>query len=226
MYGHGLSLRTLKQQNDAFFLAHQSQQAIQYPPYDPACNRLWKFHQSTAKIRLLLGGNRSGKSETGGYELVSLARRYPGEMFWACSNTLDSIGLYVWPKIKKYLHPAEIKTIAWASRVKDIPSQVRLQNGSIFVFKTYDQKRERFQGAAVKAIWLDEECDRGLFLECLARTTDSRGDNEHDEIHFEKPGRDGKDLVRNRRKAGNTHRPGAYFHIPDFFFIEPVLRLA
>jgi phage terminase large subunit-like protein len=144
-------------------------------PYDPANVKIAEFHTSSAKIRALFGGNRSGKSESGGWELLKYCRQYPGEMFWACSESYESIGLYVWPKIKKYLYEHEIKSIAWASRAKEIPSQIRLKNGSLIVFKTYDQRRKKFQGASVKAIWLDEECPEDIYSECLARTIDVSG---------------------------------------------------
>jgi phage terminase large subunit-like protein len=37
-------------------------------------------------------------------------------------------------------------------------------------FKSYDQRREAFQGTAQHVIWLDEECPDDIYVECLTRT--------------------------------------------------------
>lgn len=42
-------------------------------------------------------------------------------------------------------------------------------------FKSYEQGRLKFQGAPVDVIWLDEEPDMDIYLECVARTLHTRG---------------------------------------------------
>ena len=41
---------------------------------------------------------------------------------------------------------------------------------SILQFKSYDQRRESFQGTAQNVIWLDEEPPVDVYQECLLRT--------------------------------------------------------
>ncbi len=41
---------------------------------------------------------------------------------------------------------------------------------STVTFKSYEQGREAFQGTEQDGIWLDEECDEGIYNECLIRT--------------------------------------------------------
>lgn len=41
---------------------------------------------------------------------------------------------------------------------------------STITFKSYEQGREAFQGTEQDGIWLDEECDEGIYNECLIRT--------------------------------------------------------
>ena len=41
--------------------------------------------------------------------------------------------------------------------------------------KSYDQKRKSFQGTGRHGIWLDEECDMGIYTECLLRTMTTNG---------------------------------------------------
>jgi phage terminase large subunit-like protein len=86
------------------------------------------------------------------------------------------IGQTLWPKYKELTTPTEIQRIAWANKAKNIPSMVTWANESVTWFKTYEQGRESFQAASVDDILLDEEPkDKGLYMECLARVLDRRG---------------------------------------------------
>lgn len=44
---------------------------------------------------------------------------------------------------------------------------------SLLQFKSYDQRREGFQGTEQEFIWLDEECDLSIYTECLMRTAET-----------------------------------------------------
>ena len=48
-------------------------------------------------------------------------------------------------------------------------------NSSKLTFKSYDQRRESFQGADVDVIWLDEEPPLDIYAECLIRTMTNNG---------------------------------------------------
>jgi phage terminase large subunit-like protein len=39
--------------------------------------------------------------------------------------------------------------------------------------KSYEQRREAFQGTSIEVIWLDEEPDQDIVTECLLRTMDT-----------------------------------------------------
>jgi uncharacterized membrane protein YebE (DUF533 family) len=41
---------------------------------------------------------------------------------------------------------------------------------SYLTFKSYDQKRESFQGTEQDVVWLDEEPPQDIYSECLTRT--------------------------------------------------------
>lgn len=49
---------------------------------------------------------------------------------------------------------------------------VKHSNGSRsdITFKSYDQGQEAFYGTRKDLVWLDEECDRAIYAECLMRT--------------------------------------------------------
>ena len=42
---------------------------------------------------------------------------------------------------------------------------------SVCELKSYDQRREAYQGTAQHVIWLDEEPPEDIYAECLLRTT-------------------------------------------------------
>ncbi len=46
---------------------------------------------------------------------------------------------------------------------------------SELILKSYDQRREAFQGTNRDVIWLDEECERDIYVECLLRTMTTNG---------------------------------------------------
>jgi len=48
-------------------------------------------------------------------------------------------------------------------------------SGGFRVGNSYDQKRKSFQGTEQDVIWLDEECDLGIYAECLLRTMTTNG---------------------------------------------------
>lgn len=46
---------------------------------------------------------------------------------------------------------------------------------SVIQLKSYDQGRDAFQGTEQDLIWLDEECSREIYVECLLRTMTTDG---------------------------------------------------
>lgn len=46
---------------------------------------------------------------------------------------------------------------------------------STLIFKSYEQKRESFQGLSLEFAWLDEECPESVFDEVLTRTATTGG---------------------------------------------------
>ena len=162
-------------------LIPQQEQALNLPEYLNNNQYTAEFHASRhVKVRALFGGDRSGKSEAGGFELVDLARRFPGHLFWAAAMTYPKLKINA-EKILKYLHPDEIEETAWANKAMKIPAVIRLKNGSAFEFKTYNSGVGAFASDSVKGVWLDEDPQRAvpngeeIFVESLQRTLDCKG---------------------------------------------------
>ncbi len=159
---------------------------------------------SEYRERLLLAANRIGKSEgVGGYELtLHLTGLYPdwweGKRFnkpvrtWAAGDTgkttrdiiqLKMLGPYpafgtgLIPKdciIGKPMSKAGVPEAIEIVRVKH-HTNGKEDGVSVLIFKSYDQRREAFQGTEQDVIWLDEEPPLGIYTECLLRTMTTGG---------------------------------------------------
>ena len=141
---------------------------------------------------LATGGNRAGKTQLGAMLCVAVAA---GRKEWWVRSWLEMNNLplsliqeepsVVWygalsygdaleygrPKIDQYL-PIGTKFRRWSAQDR---ASVRLPNGGRIVSLSCDSGRERFQGSAVKMVWLDEEPPQDVFEECMLRIVDSRG---------------------------------------------------
>jgi phage terminase large subunit-like protein len=149
--------------------------------------------------RLMMAANRVGKTEgIGGYELtLHLTGRYPewwrGRRFakpvsaWAAGDTgkttrdilqqklLGPPGYYgtgLIPKEDILRTPAKAGI---ADAVEMIVVRHESGGESRVVLKSYDQRRESFQGTEQDIIWLDEEPPLDIYTECLLRTMTNDG---------------------------------------------------
>lgn len=174
-----------------------------FPETGPFRRELYKKHlafMAAGKIhrsRLFLAGNQVGKTSVGAYEVAChLTGLYPawweGHRFagpiraWAAGDT----GKTVYDIIQVALvgKPGEIgtgmipaHTIAHISHKAGVSGSVdtiwvrHVSGGrSSISLKSYEQGRIAFQGTAMDLIWLDEEPDQSIAVECAVRlmTTD------------------------------------------------------
>lgn len=157
--------------------------------------RLGKTH----KERCMLAANRVGKTETvGGYELVMhLTGLYPdwweGYRFdkqinaWAAGDTSKTVRDIIQFKLLGEtgshgtgLIPGElIQRITTKQGIADAVEDIYVKHVSGGVsrvtLKSYDQRREAFQGTEQKVIWLDEEPPLDIYTECLTRLMTTNG---------------------------------------------------
>lgn len=183
-----------------------------FPDDGPLRRELYKKHTTffelglTHRERAFIAANRVGKTETGGgFELVChLTGDYPiwwkGRRFtrpikaWGAGDTSKTVREIIQFKLLGPLHelgtgliPAEsiIKTTPKAGVPEAIDTiMIRHASGgtSVLALKSYDQKREAFQGTEQDVIWLDEEPPLDIYTECLLRTMDTSGTGEKDGI--------------------------------------------
>jgi phage terminase large subunit-like protein len=151
------------------------------------------------KERLMLAANRIGKSEgVGGYELtLHLTGEYPnwweGKRFdnpikaWAAGDTSKTVRDIIQSKLLgpvgsfgTGLIPKE-NIISTASKqgIADAIEIIRVRHKSrgesILVLKSYDQRREAFQGTEQDVVWYDEEPPFEIYIEGLMRTMTTGG---------------------------------------------------
>ena len=145
-----------------------------------------------------MAGNRTGKTETGAYEMAChLTGQYPpwwqGKRFakrinaWACGTTNGTTRDIVQEKL---LGPegAHGTGMIPADSIDHVTNKQGLPNAvdSIYVrhalggisrvsFKSYESGRKSFEGTAQHVIWLDEESPLDIYIECLYRTATTGG---------------------------------------------------
>lgn len=142
------------------------------------------FHQSQARGKLAIGGNRSGKTVAGATEAVKLLTgRHEFNTKFALpvrgravgvdfDNGVDKIML---PEIKKWMPISELINGSWDDSYSKGTRTLTLANGSTLEFMSYDQDVDKFAGTSRHFIWFDEEPPEDIFNECMLRLVDTAG---------------------------------------------------
>lgn len=149
---------------------------------------------SAHRERCMMAANRVGKTEgVGAYEMtLHLTGLYPawwtGKRFsrgikaWAAGDTSKTVREIVQRKLLGEFHqigtgmiPGDLlihRTVkaGVAEAVDSVHVQHASGDRSLLVLKSYDQRREAFQGSEQELIWLDEEPPQDVYVECLLRT--------------------------------------------------------
>jgi len=152
--------------------------------------------------RLLMAGNRNGKTETGAFEAAChLTGDYPDDwkgrrfnqptMGWICGETsllvrdIQQKKLCGPPGVESMFGTGMIPKDSFADRpslargVTDAYDtiQVRHKSGGISIgrFKSYEQGRQKFQGEGLDWIWFDEEPPLDIYAEGIARIGERDG---------------------------------------------------
>jgi phage terminase large subunit-like protein len=144
--------------------------------------------------RLILGGNRSGKTRNAAYEVRCHATGlYPkwwkGRRFkepvqvWAAGNTATTTRDILQVELYGTIPDAPKTGVLDAHLITETASKVAIPNAletiwvehvsggtSMIQFKSYDQRRKAYEGTSRHVIWLDEEPPADIYEECVIRT--------------------------------------------------------
>lgn len=175
-----------------------------FPDLGPLRRELYPKHLEffaagkSNRERCFMAANRVGKTVAGGYEIACHATgNYPAwwtgrkvegpELYWVAGDTgkttRDILQAELLGPVGKFgtgLIPADhlVRTTA-KSGISDAVefAYVRHSGGgeSCINFKSYDQRREAFQGGKPKGSWLDEESPQDIYTETLTRTMTNDG---------------------------------------------------
>lgn len=134
------------------------------------------FGDSLARKKAIFGGNRSGKTEEGAEYVISKLLAKPKQRWWLCAESFpDSVNIQqrkVWNLVPKN----RIKYGHW-NEITGFPNRkLLLDNGSIGIFKSYDQGVESFASDDLDGIWNDEEVSYMIFKEQKMRLLDRNGE--------------------------------------------------
>jgi phage terminase large subunit-like protein len=173
------------------------EQFVLYWDATPAQKPLFKSFDKKIKVFGILGGNRSGKTEIGTFIDVAWAlgkKAFEGEPAWEFienlpipepPNNIWVVGLD-FPTLRDVIwgekfrrgrnHPPLVPELSpYVKKLNDSDFQIFFKNGSVITGKSADSGREKFQGASVDLVHIDEECEADVFDECYQRTSDCAG---------------------------------------------------
>ena len=175
-----------------------------YPEYGQFSRHLYpkqlKFFKDSREylIKVLMGGNRTGKTLTGSYEVACQATGvYPPwwegrickkpQDIWVAGDTgktvrdilqtelLGKPGEEGTGMIPKNAIVKLTKSSGTANSIDTVTVKHASGGHSQIQFKTFEQGRKTFQGKSIDLIWLDEEAPQEIYEECLARTMTNYG---------------------------------------------------
>lgn len=156
-------LRRRRTENPLKFIRqHQKQQEC--------TQALTEFHRT---IIALFWGNRVGKTEWGAQTVAkALLGEFP-DIFkapfeaWSFCPSFDEQKDTTQKKLLRYIPEHRIADRNWLR--KGILKEILLDNGNKITFKSYEQGREKAQGAGKALIWFDEEPPKDIWEECMVR---------------------------------------------------------
>lgn len=134
------------------------------------------FHNDNSKDKNIFGGNRAGKTEEVAEYVVTKCLAKPKQRWWACAETFpDSVNIQqrkVWDIVPKnkisYGHYDDIN--GFPNR------KLKFINGSMIIFKSYDQGTMSFAQDDCDGVWNDEEPPYDIYKEQRMRLIDRDGE--------------------------------------------------
>lgn len=170
-----------------------------WSPYEEGHQReIFKRFTGEKKVFGILGGNRSGKTEVGAFIAAAwlLGKDYfRGEPSWEWVSGLpipEGRPRNIWvvgldfPTVRDVIWREKLRLgkehsafvpgdSTWVKRTNDSDFQIFAADGSVLTCKSADSGRDKFQGASVDLVWIDEEPEVEIFDECYQRTVDCGG---------------------------------------------------
>jgi phage terminase large subunit-like protein len=135
-----------------------------------------KFFDDPCKMKLLAGGNRSGKSNAGAPYVLKRCIEKPKQKWWVSGTTYADSRDIQQRKIYEYLPKHLIKYGTYSEANGYTNRKIILKNSSEISFKSFDQGRDSYQGEDCDGAWFDEEAPIDIFKEQRLRLLDRNGE--------------------------------------------------
>jgi phage terminase large subunit-like protein len=152
--------------------------------YEPISENHKNFHGSNVTGRILIGGNRAGKSVAGTVEgLYRALGRHPYQQVPPPPTrgrivTVDipsGIEQIIIPLLKQWTPKSELVNGSWEDSYSARKKLLTLRNESTIEIKTHEQEVESFAGVPLHWCHFDEEPPLSIFNECRLRLLDFNG---------------------------------------------------
>lgn len=147
-----------------------------------------KFHNSHKKVRLYIGGNRSGKTvggivedlwyATGRHPYKDITARWGGPTRGRIVSVdfVNGHEKIIIPELTRWLAPSDLRGGAWSTAFDKQERVLNFENGSTIELMSYDQDLDKFSGTSRHWTHFDEEPPKNIYTECMARLVDTGGD--------------------------------------------------
>ena len=120
--------------------------------------------------------HNSGKTEEGAEYIIKKCLAAPNQRWWAVAESFsDSVNIQQ-RKVWSLLPKNRIKYGNYNQITGFTNRKLLFDNGSIIIFKSYDQKREAFQSDDIDGVWNDEEPPFDIYKEQRMRLLDRDGE--------------------------------------------------
>lgn len=132
--------------------------------------------ESTKSLRVLFWANRTGKSEWGGMEaakvLLGQHKHIPEGDGWVFCPSFDEQKDTTQQKLLRYIPESRIVDRTWIRKgiLKELVVLSDTGKHNKVTFKSYEQGREKAQGAGKRFSWFDEEVPKDIFDEVSVRS--------------------------------------------------------
>ena len=139
------------------------------------------------KVRLYIGGNRSGKTVGGIIEDIWwVTKTHPFidiNAIWPepirgriCSvDFINGHAKIIVPEILRWCPPSYLLGGSWATAYDKEERIITFANGGTIELMSYDQALEKFAGTSRHFCHFDEEPPEDIYIECMARLVDTGG---------------------------------------------------
>lgn len=152
--------------------------------YEPHAKQL-RFHKSLKKVKLYIGGNRSGKTVGGAAEAVYWIKgehpyrrgvpQAPTRGRIVTVSRIEGINQLIIPQLQRWLPPSLLINGSWEDSYNKSEFLLSLENGSQVQLMTYEQSLVKFAGDSLHWVWCDEEPPQDIYKECRVRVMDTGG---------------------------------------------------